>query len=69
MGGRADGPETGKFGKYVIYQPLSVQAVQKLFSVMYHHLLIFAFVACIVTVVSKKIVKTHVKEFLPYVYF
>ena len=53
MGGRADGPETGKFGKYIIYQSFSVQAMQKLFSLMYHHLLIFAFVACIVTVVSK----------------
>ena len=57
MGGRADGPETGKFGKYVTYQSFSVQAVQKLFSLMYHHLLIFAFVACIVTVVSKTLLR------------
>ena len=59
----------GKFGKYVIYQSFSLQPVQKLFSLMYHHLLTFAFVACIVTVIVKKIVKTHVKEFLPYVSF
>lgn len=69
MGGRADGSETGKFGKYVTYQSFSLQAVQKLFSLMYNHLLTFAFVACIVTVIVKKIVKTHVKEFLPYVSF
>ena len=44
-------------------------AVQKLFSLMYSHLFIFAFVAVLLVSYPKIIAKTNVQEFLPHVFF
>ena len=45
-------------------------SLQKLFSLMWFHLFIFAFVACALGVMSIKVTaKTSVKELFPYVFF